>query len=36
MESEKKHIYKNILDKNMEKQKKCRMCNIFTIFSLFK
>lgn len=31
-----KNEYKNILDKNMEKQKKCRICNIFTIFSLFK
>jgi len=31
-----KNEYRNILDKNMEKQKKCRICNIFTIFSLFK
>ena len=31
-----KNEYRNILDKNMEKQKKCRMCNIFRIFSLFK
>jgi len=26
-------LYKNILDKNMEKQKNCRICNIFRIFT---
>ena len=36
MESEKENIYKKILDKNVKKQQKCRMCNIFRIFSLFK